>query len=297
MSRADAGLVRALLAEQHPDLARLPIRHVARGWDNDLFRLGDDLAVRLPHRAQAAPLLAHELAWLPRLAPRLPLPVPVPLRAGEPGAGHPWPWSVVPWLPGRSALLHPPTDLGVAASTLGQFFRALHVPACAEAPRNPFRGTPLRARLPFLDERLTRLEAEETDLPTARIRQRVATYAVEPEWPGPPLWLHGDPHAHNMLVDRGRLSAVVDFGDITAGDPASDLGALHSLLPAESLPGFAAAYGVPLDDPLWRRAAGWAVCLGVAVLGGPDETIRPMGRRLLDRGMSWPHASAASPRR
>lgn len=89
MSRTDAGIVRALLAEQHPDLARLPIRHVARGWDNDLFRLGDDLAVRLPHRAQAAPLLAHELAWLPRLAPRLPLPVPVPLRAGQPGVGHP----------------------------------------------------------------------------------------------------------------------------------------------------------------------------------------------------------------
>lgn len=294
MSRGDAGLVRALLTEQHPDLAQLPVRHVARGWDNDLFRLGDDLAVRLPHRAQAAPLLAHELAWLPRLAPRLPLPVPVPLRAGEPGAGHPWPWSVVPWLPGRSALLHPPTDLGVAASTLGQFFRALHVPACAEAPRNPFRGTPLRARLHSLDERLTRLEVEGTDLPTSRIRRLAAAYAQEPEWPGPPLWLHGDPHAHNMLVDRGRLSAVVDFGDITAGDPASDLGALHSLLPPEALPGFAATYGVPLNDPLWRRAAGWAICLGIAVLGGPDETIRPMGRRLLERGLSWPGASAES---
>lgn len=294
MSRTDAGIVRALLAEQHPDLARLPIRHVARGWDNDLFRLGDDLAVRLPHRAQAAPLLAHELAWLPRLAPRLPLPVPVPLRAGQPGVGHPWPWSVVPWLPGRSALLDPPIDLADAATTLGRFFRAMHVPAPADAPPNPLRGTPLRARLPLLEDRLAHLEVEGTDLPTARIRRLVAAYAQEPEWPGPPVWVHGDPHAHNMLVDRGRLSAVVDFGDITAGDPASDLGALHSLLPAESLPGFAAAYGVPLDDPLWRRAAGWAVCLGAAVLGGPDETIRPMGRRLLEHGMSWPGSSAES---
>ena len=90
----DASLIRALLQEQHPDLAHLALVDVGEGWDNRLFRLGDDLAVRIPRRAVAAVLIEQEQRWLPQLAPRLPLPIPVPRRVGRPGCGFPWSWSI-----------------------------------------------------------------------------------------------------------------------------------------------------------------------------------------------------------
>jgi aminoglycoside phosphotransferase (APT) family kinase protein len=133
----DPSLVRALLQEQHTDLAQLALIDIGEGWDNKLFRLGDALAVRLPRRAASAALIEHEQRWLPRLSPRLPLPVPVPLRVGRPGSGFPWSWSVVPWLAGESALVAPPQDPAPIAATLAQFLRALHQPAPDDAPHNP----------------------------------------------------------------------------------------------------------------------------------------------------------------
>ena len=145
----DTSVVRALLEEQHADLAHLSVIEVDEGWDNKLFRLGEDLAVRIPRRAASAALIEHEQRWLPRLSPRLPLPVPAPLRVGRPGSGFPWSWSVVRWFPGQSALLAPPRDVATTATTavaLGRFLRALHQPAPEDAPHNPWRGVPLAAR-------------------------------------------------------------------------------------------------------------------------------------------------------
>src|SRR5678815_2309167 len=130
----DTSVVRALLQEQHADLAHLSLVEVGEGWDNKLFRLGEDLVVRVPRRAASAALIEHEQRWLPRLSPRLPLPVPVPLRVGRPGCGFPWSWSVVPWLPGQSALLAPLQDVATGAVALGRFLRALHQPAPGDAP-------------------------------------------------------------------------------------------------------------------------------------------------------------------
>ncbi|MGB7424976.1 MAG: phosphotransferase, partial [Ornithinimicrobium sp.] len=119
-----ASLVARLLSEQHGDLARLPLRFVASGWDNAVFRLGDAYAVRLPRRRAAVPLIEHEARWLAELALRLPLPIPVPLRVGTPGGGYPWPWAVVPWLEGSTALKSPPADPRHAARALGAFVLA-----------------------------------------------------------------------------------------------------------------------------------------------------------------------------
>ena len=132
-----------LVRSQHPDLEQ-PIAWFARGWDNEVLALGDELLIRMPRRASAAVLLEHELAWLPTIAHQLPLPVPVPLRRGVAGEGYPYPWSVVPRLPGEpygEALLDEQ-----AARALGSFARALHVPAPAEAPCNPLRGVALGER-------------------------------------------------------------------------------------------------------------------------------------------------------
>lgn len=139
-------LVRRLLDEQHPDLADLPVEVLANGWDNLVCRLGEEFLVRLPRRAMAARLVAHEQRWLPELADRLPLPVPAPVRVGTPTAQYPWSWSVVPFFPGHTAARSEPDDPWSAAVTLGGFLDALHAPAPARAPVNPARGIPLAGR-------------------------------------------------------------------------------------------------------------------------------------------------------
>lgn len=128
-----AELVRDLLRDQHPDLADYPVRLGARGWDNQLWRLGDDLAVRLPWATQSADAtLRKEHTWLPALAPRLPLPVPVPQRLGEPSALFPRPWIVTTWVPGEPADRAPVTRGAEAADALAAFLTALHQPAPEE---------------------------------------------------------------------------------------------------------------------------------------------------------------------
>src|SRR5688500_860089 len=151
---ASTDLVRALLQEQHPDLATLALRPTAQGWDNYMFRLGDGLAVRLPRRLSTAPLIENEQRWLPELAPSLPLPIPAPVRIGCASAAFPWSWSIVPWLPGRNGVDTPPADWHTAARQMGEFLRALHRPAPPDAPTNAFRSIPLAARGQWLLEHL-----------------------------------------------------------------------------------------------------------------------------------------------
>ena len=150
----DAGLVRRLLRAQHPDLAALPIALAASGWDNAMFRLGNDLALRLPRRQAAAQLIGHEQRWLPPLKDRLPLTIPAPIRIGVAQDGYPWKWSVIPWIAGETAdRALPDVEQG---EVLAAFFTALHRPAPAEAPRNPFRGVPLAGRATVFAERVAR---------------------------------------------------------------------------------------------------------------------------------------------
>jgi len=252
------GLVRALIAAQHPDLADHSVRPAASGWDNAMFRIGENLAARLPRRAAGGPLILNEQRWLPGLAEHLPLPIPAPVRVGEPGGGYPYAWSIVPWLPGRPADLAPPgADQG---SVLAGFLRALHRPAPIEAPANPFRGVPLADRAAAVGARMDRL-GEAIGAETRRIwRDALAT-----PMDGPRTWLHGDLHGRNVLVEAGRFSAVIDWGDLCQGDPATDLAAIWSLLASPGARQAALeAYGV--SPALRRRARGWAVFFGVMLL-------------------------------
>ena len=269
----DDALVRRLLAAQHPDLAGLPLQRAGHGWDNVLFRLGDDLAVRLPRRIEAAHLVEHEQRWLPLLAADLPLPTSRPERVGTPGLGYPWRWSVVPWFPGNAALETPPVDAGDAADALGGFLARLHRPAPPDAPPNPYRGVALSARPPMAVA-LERVAARGRELPAGTSREalcdRWSEFVAVPAWPGPPQWLHGDMHPGNLIVDRGRLTGVVDWGDLCAGDPATDLAVGWLALPAPVRPRFRAAYG-DVDDDTWARAEGWALGLAVAYLAGSPD--------------------------
>jgi aminoglycoside phosphotransferase (APT) family kinase protein len=277
----DPALVRSLLEEQHPDLADLPLTPLAFGWDNAVLRLGDDLVVRLPRRSLAAALVGHEQRWLPSLAPSLPLPVPFPVRVGRPSAalGYPWSWSVCPWLPGDVAGRRPPDDLADAARVLGAFVRALHVPAPPDAPVNPYRGVPLSARDASLHDWLDRLA---DTLDPAPILARWTRHLETPAWRGAALWLHGDLHPANLLVHDGRLSAVIDFGDLTSGDPAGDLFVAWMLFPPAARAVFRDAAG-DVDDDTWDRAEGWALLMALAYLANSADNplITAIGHRTL----------------
>jgi aminoglycoside phosphotransferase (APT) family kinase protein len=279
-----AGLVRRLLAAQHQDLAALPVEPLASGWDNVLFRVGDDLIARLPRRLAGVALLANETRWLPQLAPRLPLPVPVPLRAGQPGEGYPWPWSIVAYQPGTSAADGPPLDLVRAAADLGGFYGALHAPAPPDAPANPFRGVPLARRLENFDTNLATVAAQ---VDGDAVRAAWSAALAVPAWDGTPRWLQGDPHPANLVVRDGRVGAVLDFGDITAGDPASDLCVAWMMLPGAHHGAFRAAYAAAgngaASADTWARARGWALNLAIIFLAfsADNPWMRAIGERTL----------------
>ncbi|HET9972911.1 MAG TPA: aminoglycoside phosphotransferase family protein [Streptosporangiaceae bacterium] len=266
-----ADLVRRLLAGQHPDLVPLPVEFLANGWDNELYRVGDELIARLPRRALGAQIITNEQRWLPGLAPRLPLPIPYPERTGVPGCGYPYPWSVVPYLPGVPAAQASSFDPAAAAAAVGAFLGALHVPAPADAPANPVRGVPLAARAGTFAANLavTGGQADQD----AVLRAWEAALAA-PGYSGPAVWLHGDLHPANILVDEGRVSGVIDFGDITAGDPASDLAVAWMLLPPGCHDRFWLAYqeaGGRAGDALRARARGWALNLAIVFLAHSED--------------------------
>jgi aminoglycoside phosphotransferase (APT) family kinase protein len=283
---ADTSLVHSLLVEQHPDLAGLPLTEIGAGWDNTLWRLGRELLVRMPRRGVAARLTIHEQQWLPALAPHLPLPVPVPVRIGKPSGLYPWPWSVVPWLagvPGHRTVLTQHQD---AAERLGRFLRALHQPAPSQAPQNPYRGVALAQRADTFDERVASLATEIDVEATRRVWDR--GLAVDP-WPGPPVWLHGDLHPANILVERGTLAAVIDFGDICSGDPATDLAGAWMALSAEEMAAFNAAYG-GVGVALERRSLAWAVLFALMLLEiglGNRPAYEAVGRSTLEKSIAY----------
>jgi aminoglycoside phosphotransferase (APT) family kinase protein len=258
----DIELVEVLLAQQHPNLATLPVRAAERGSDNFMFRLGESFAVRMPRSAAAARLLANEQRWLITLSDRLPLQIPVPIRVGQPAFGFPWRWSVVPWLVGATAEVAPVAEQ--EALRLAAFMRALHVAAPAVAPRNFERAAALTTRAAAVAERIRHLERT-TDAINDRIRGAWDEALAAPN-ETPPTWIHGDLHSRNVLTHEGAITGVIDWGDMTSGDPAIDLACLWMLLPNEAARARAQrAYDVA-DDALWARARGWAVLFGVTLL-------------------------------
>jgi aminoglycoside phosphotransferase (APT) family kinase protein len=190
-------------------------------------------------------------------------------------------------LTGRTALLDPPENLAAAAAALGCFLRALHHPAPGDAPHNPWRGVALNSRTGLLHEHLEQLNGLVDGDAALDVWERALSSA---KWPGPPSWVHGDLHPGNLLVAEGRLAAVIDFGDLAAGDPATDLSIAWMLLPPSARPIFrAAARGDAdrIDDDTWMRARGWAVALGLAYLASSrdDAAFAALGRSTVDAAL------------
>jgi aminoglycoside phosphotransferase (APT) family kinase protein len=287
----DENLVRSLVREQHPDLAELDLREVPGGWDNQLWRLGDELAVRMPRTERAPSLLRNEHRWLPALAPGLPLPVPTPRRIGEPSARFPRPWTIATWVPGEPAD-HTPISHDHAADTLAGFLTALHVNAPAEAPVSPDRGVPLKTLAEDFGKLFEEVASEDAAADLRNVQNVWDEALAAPDWRRPPVWLHGDLHPANVVVSDGTLSGVIDFGDMCSGDPAVDLAAAWVLLPAGAATRFFDAYA-HADEAMIRRARGLAALKSLALiligragergLPGGKPTWGPAGQAALDR--------------
>ncbi|UWF78430.1 MULTISPECIES: phosphotransferase [Microbacterium] len=262
--------VRRLLRRSAPHLAELPLQRAAEGWDNSMWRLGADLAVRMPRRQAAARLIAHEQQALPALARALAptgVRVPEPLLVGAPDGRYPWNWSIVPWLPGLPAIETARADRTAWAAQLARALRHLHRPAPADAPANPVRGVPLARRDGAIRARLDGIgPGRVAEFLRAAWDAGLAAPAATER-----VWIHGDLHPGNLLVEDGWLRAIIDFGDVTAGDPAYDLAGMWPAFDADGRRAFRTAIGDRYDAATWTRARAWAAALAAILLHASDD--------------------------
>ena len=257
----DEQMVTGLVARQCPAFSGESVELLGHGWDNWMFGLGEGQVVRLPRRAVAVPLLEHEVRHLPGLAKRLPIPVPAPLFAGSGDADYPWPWLIAPRFEGRNADEEPPA-VGQALR-LADFLLALHRPDHGLAPSNDHRGIALHLRDAKIRSYWDSLTRQGEPLPQPLVELWEQACRLPP--PKDSVWLHGDLHYANVLVRSGEFSAIVDWGDVCSGDPATDLAAVWSLFDDRSARHSAlTAYGA--DGDLICRAMGWAVSFGIILL-------------------------------
>ncbi|QUQ65724.1 aminoglycoside phosphotransferase [Kutzneria sp. CA-103260] len=250
--------MRRLINDQFPRWAGLPVRPVAKsGWDNVTFHLGDTMLVRLPSAAEYALAVDKEQRWLPVLAPRLPLPIPVPVAKGSPGADYPFSWSIYHWMQGEPARADHISDPVRFALDLAEFLAALQRIDAADGPQpgkhNWFRGATLRTYDGIAQRALTTLDGH-IDVDLARELWKTA---LDAPWDGVDVWFHGDVAPGNLLLDGGKLAAVIDFGTCGVGDPSCDLAIAWTLLTDGGRQAFRERLSV--DEATWARGRGWAL--------------------------------------
>jgi len=269
----DDAVVRRLVDTQFPEWASLPLERVtSSGTVNVLYRLGRELVLRLPRvRADgvsdwASGTFERDVEWLPRLAEVLPVALPEPVAKGRPGDDYPAEWSVYAWLPGE----HPDVErledpqglarqLAAVIGALRRFDRA-GAPASRRAYALEHYDEATRAALALLERELdsaAALVAWERALSTS-------------PWQGPPVWVHGDLMPANLLLDGGRLVAVLDWEAAGLADPAVDLQPAWNLLPTEGRS--VLREELEVDDDTWERGRGWALWTGIVALPYYVET-------------------------
>jgi len=265
----DAALARRLVAAQFPEWAHRPVVAApSQGTDNAMFRLGDELAVRLPRVPWAAAPLEREYRWLPRIAPHLPVAVPLPRALGRPADGYPWHWTVCRWLVGEHPTVGDETDASAAARTpqhdlardLAAFARAMRDLDPDGAPTTAW-PRPVAEEDEFVSGQLAAVGATELDAFWSAAR------SARP--PATRTWIHGDLSPGNLLVADGRLTGVLDFGTMGLGDPASEHRVAWNLLEPDARETYRAA--VNADDAEWARARGWALLQALAQLAHVAE--------------------------
>jgi aminoglycoside phosphotransferase (APT) family kinase protein len=279
-ARTDVRLVRGLVAAQFPQWAGLDVAPVeSSGTDNVIYRLGDALSVRLPRIPGATGQVEHERRWLPRLAPHLPAEVPEPVAVGVPGLGYPFGWGVYRWIDGAN-----PRGPDGLAEPLADFIAALRRIDTAGGPRAQpgGRGSSLRHR-----DMREWIEALAGDYDPAVLTRVWEDDRSAPEWDGPPVWIHGDLHAGNLLVRGGTLGAVLDWSCLAVGDPAADLIPAWLLFDAAERAVFRAR--LDPDEDTWRRGRAWAFSMSMAALPYYRTTnafLADLGRRGIEETLA-----------
>ena len=254
-------MVRRLVDQQFPQWAAgTLVRIPPSGTDNQLFRLGRDLLIRMPRIGWAAASAVWDHTWLPKLATHLTTPIPAPVALGEPGEGYPWNWTVVPWIEGGTPT--PSTfDPEEWAVSLGAFVRELRgVPGMDAPVAAEGRGAALATLDEWVREWTARADPTEVDRAAVLAVWRDALDA--PAWAGEPRWFHGDLHEGNLLVRDGRLRAVIDWGTAGRGDPAVELNAMWGYLPSRVAGLYRETVG--LDEAAYRRARGFALAPAIS---------------------------------
>jgi aminoglycoside phosphotransferase (APT) family kinase protein len=250
----DASVVQQLLAEQFPELAGLHVREIhSTGTVNRIFRVGDDLYARIPRTATWAADLEPERRLVAGLASRLSLTIPEPVATGSPAAAYPFPWAIYRWIDGEPYADELVDDEGQAARDLARFVASLRAePPGLGVPRGGRR--PLRA----LDEDVRgHIDGLRSEIDTGAALAVWSDALAAPEWDEIPVWVHADLLRPNVLVNRGRVTAVIDFGMAGAGDPAADVIAAWTVFGRAGRAVYREALGV--DDGTWRRARGYAL--------------------------------------
>jgi aminoglycoside phosphotransferase (APT) family kinase protein len=276
--------VRGLVATQFPEWADIPVSPVeVDGWDNTTFRLGTEMAVRLPSGPAYAAQVSKEQEWLPRLAPLLPLPIPIPLAEGRPSEDFPYPWSVYRWIDGDIAQRALIDDVSVFAEDLADFLLTLQRIDTIGGPppgqHSYFRGCSVTFDDPTrfyrtpgnwaVRDSVAKL-GDEIDAALAIEVWEAALAAGEPDRP---VWVHGDVASSNLLVLHGRLSAVIDWGCSAFGDPACDLGIAWTFFADDSREAFRDR--LSLDRDTWARARGWQLWVPLYRLADLVDRLHP----------------------
>jgi aminoglycoside phosphotransferase (APT) family kinase protein len=285
MVRINVALVRQLIATQFPEWADLPIKPVEySGWDNRTFHLGEHMTVRLPSSADYSKQVEMEQYWLPKLAPKLPLPIPTPLAMGKSSEEYPWHWSIYNWLDGNTASIDRINNLGQFATALAEFLVALQHCDATGGPiagaHNFYRG----GNLTIYDAETRQAIAILGDKIDVDTVTELWNEALVSTWTSPPVWVHGDIAIGNLLVKNGQLSAIIDFGQLCIGDPACDLVIAWTFFDEESRDIFRTA--IPLDSATWARSRGWALWKALIVCAGLPGT-NPLevekSKRIIDK--------------
>ncbi|PIS01369.1 MAG: aminoglycoside phosphotransferase [Chlamydiae bacterium CG10_big_fil_rev_8_21_14_0_10_35_9] len=263
----DKSLVKKLVSSQFPQWKELPVEPVASsGWDNRTFHLGKSMLARLPSAADYELQVEKEHTWLPKLARSLPLPIPIPLEMGNPEYGYPWKWSIYRWLEGEPATTASINDLNELATDLANFLTALYKIETTGGPlpglHNFYRGGSLSVYSADVHRAIVSLK----DKINASAVVRTWEKALASSWEYPPVWVHGDISAGNLLMQEGKLSAVIDFGQLAVGDPACDLVINWTFFHGKSRKIFQEV--LSLDKTIWSRARGWALWKALIVAAG-----------------------------
>ena len=258
----DEALVTNLLKQQFPELTDLHIAQVKHyGTDNAIFRLGDEYAIRLPRVEYAVEQIDKEQIWLPRFVPHLPLTIPAPIKLGNSSEEFPHPWYVYNWIEGSDAYNEPPSDLNQVAQDLAGFIKALWKVDTNGAPAAR-RGLPLNTQDKSVREAISNLtDMVDTEDTITGIWQECLK---APDWDKPPVWLHADLLPSNLLLQSGKLHAVIDFGLAGIGDPACDMIPAWSLFDSPSRAVFKDSLGI--DEDTWNRGKGWALSIAVIII-------------------------------